>query len=157
MMTRNHAHTPPQTPAPSGGATPAGGPEMAGLRKRPERIPVDIPVLLTSVLTETGAAVLSDLTEQGALIVGASLPPGTQFHIEYAGQTVYGIAVWTEHDRFGARFPFALHDGPLHRRLEQARADHASRRKESRPAPAHGHPAPRPPRAPVGFGRRGTH
>ena len=121
------------------------------LHHRAERIPVDIPVTLTSVLTAADDALLSDLTEHGALIVGASLPPGAQFQIDYAGQTVYGVAVWSEHDRFGARFPFELHDGPLFDRLEQARMEHEVRQRVLAA------PSVPPPRDPAGFGRRGLH
>lgn len=93
---------------------------------RPERIPVDIPVTISSVLTSSEAT-LRNLTEYGALIEGLSLPKGTQFQIEYEEQTVFGFVVWTEPDRFGARFPFPLHEGPLHNRLEHARMRHEMR------------------------------
>lgn len=96
---------------------------------RAERIPVDIPVTITSVLT-SGTATLGNLTEYGALIEGMSLPKGTQFQIEYRGQTIYGFVVWSEPDRFGARFPFTLHDGPLHNELEQARMRHEMRQHD---------------------------
>lgn len=122
---------------------------------RAERIPVEIPVIVTSVLTAADEATLSNLTEQGAMITGASLPAGTHIHIEYEGQTLFGIVVWCEHDRFGARFPFHLCEGPLHDRLEQARMEHEMRCKGFDASPvAHsgGTPAPRPF---AGFGRRG--
>ncbi|MEZ5711915.1 MAG: PilZ domain-containing protein [Sphingobium sp.] len=91
--------------------------------QRPTRIPVDISVHITSVL-DSGEAVLRDMTEYGALIEGLSLPKGMQFQIEYNGQTVFGFVVWSEYDRFGARFPFTLCEGPLHDRLQQARVEH---------------------------------
>jgi len=94
--------------------------EFTSSHARPDRIPVDIPVAITSVLS-SGEATLGNLTEYGALIEGMSLPKGTQFQIEYRGQTVYGFVVWAEADRFGARFPFTLHEGPLHSELEHAR------------------------------------
>jgi len=96
------------------------------LHSRAERIPVDISVSIVSVL-ESGEATLRDLTEYGALIEGFDLPKGTQFQIEYQGQTVYGFVIWTERDRFGARFPFTLCEGPLHSRLQQARLEHETR------------------------------
>ncbi len=98
------------------------------IASRPERIPVDIPVSISSVLTSSDAT-LRNLTEYGALIEGTSLPKGTQFQIEYEGQTVYGFVVWTEPDRFGARFPFPLFEGPLHSRLEHARMRHEMQRQ----------------------------
>ena len=117
---------------------------------RPIRIPVDIPVVLSSVL-ESGEAVLSDLTEYGALVEGASLPKGTQVQIEYQGQTVYAFVVWTETDRFGVRFPFSLCEGSLHDRLEQARMEHEIRQSGvSGPSMLAGGR-----RAFSGFGRRG--
>ncbi len=90
---------------------------------RPTRIPVEIPVAITSVLA-SGEATLRDLTEYGAMIEGMTLPKGMQFQIEYRGQTVFGFVIWAESDRFGARFPFTLHEGPLHDALEQARIAH---------------------------------
>lgn len=93
---------------------------------RPTRIPVDINVDITSVL-ESCEATLRDLTEYGALIEGTSLPKGSQFQIEYEGQTIFGFVIWSEPDRFGARFPFTLCEGPLHERLEQARMEYETR------------------------------
>lgn len=98
------------------------------IASRPERIPVDIPVTISSVLT-SGEATLRNLTEYGAMIEGLALPKGTQFQIEYEEQTVYGFVVWTEPDRFGARFPFPLFEGPLHNRLEHARMRHEMHRQ----------------------------
>lgn len=120
---------------------------------RPERIPVDIEVVMTSVLAPAGEVRLRDLTEEGALIEGASLPQGTQFQIEYRGQTIYGNVIWAEHDRFGARFIFALSEGPLHERLEMARVHHHLR-CTGKHAPMAG--AKSALRAPAPFGRRGT-
>lgn len=119
---------------------------------RLERIPVDIDVMVTSVLTPAAEARLRDLTEQGALIEGTPPPKGTQFQIEYRGQTLYGVVIWAEHDRFGARFPFPLHEGPLYRELERARIQHEIQmRGEHATAPVTALPA----RQAHGFGRRG--
>jgi len=96
------------------------------IAQRPTRIPVDIHVGITSVL-DSGEATLRDLTEYGALIEGLSLPKGSQFQIEYRGQTIFGFVIWSEPDRFGARFPFTLCEGPLHKRLEQARMEYETR------------------------------
>ena len=108
---------------------------------------------MTSVLSPSSEVKLRDLTEYGALIEGPSLPEGTQFQIEYRGQTIYGFVVWTEHDRFGARFPFALCEGPLHERLEQARIEHEIHRRGGHAASANTIGAPSRP-LPT-FGRRG--
>jgi len=122
--------------------------------ERPERIPVDIEVTVTSVLTSPAEARLRDLTEHGALIEGAPLARGAQFQIEYRGQTLYGVVIWAEHDRFGARFPFPLSEGPLHRELEHARLRHEMQARGGHPhAPVTALPAQQA----HGFGRRGLH
>lgn len=105
--------TPPSASASAAIATPA----------RADRITVDIPVTITSVLSSPIEAAIANLTEAGALIVGATLPRGSPVQIEYHGQITYGTVMWAEQDRFGARFPLGLGDGPLHERLEQARAE----------------------------------
>lgn len=81
-------------------------------RKR-ARLIVDIAVTLTTVLDSVEARIM-DLSENGAQIFGASLPTGEKFQIEYEGQTTYAQCMWSEIDRMGVRFPFALTDGPLH-------------------------------------------
>ncbi|MGE4430239.1 MAG: PilZ domain-containing protein [Sphingobium sp.] len=111
---------------------------------RPDRVIVDIPVMITSVLSSPAEATIANLTEDGSLITGASLPKGTPFQIEYAGQVVYGIVMWAEQDRFGARFSLGLNDGPLHDRLQQARIQQGM-----------GHPHGHAVRPVAGFGRRG--
>jgi len=88
--------------------------------RRPERISVDIPVVITTILSSSDA-ILANLTEGGALVSGASLPKGMQVQIEYEEQTVYGIVAWSEQDRCGVRFAYSLQDGPLHTMLTQAR------------------------------------
>ncbi len=130
--------------------------------KREMRIPVDIPVRIDSVLV-AGDAIISNLTEHGALIEGMSLPKGMQFQIEYEGQILFGIVAWAEDDRFGARFPFVLHDGPLYTRLQQAVLDHEMRERREKRAMAGDMPMEpgfRPAlvtlrRPAAGFGRRG--
>lgn len=87
-------------------------------RKR-ARIVVDISVVLTTVLDSMEARII-DLSEHGAQIVGAAMPKGGKFQIEYRGQTVYAQCMWSEIDRMGVRFPFAMTDGPLHDALLMA-------------------------------------
>lgn len=125
--------------------------------RRTGRIAVDIPVTITSVLSSPTEASLANLTEQGALIVGTTLPKGSPFQIEYAGQVVYATVMWAEEDRFGARFPLELRDGPLHDRLTQARMELEARSARPLPLRDSGASAPlsRAVRPAGGFGRRG--
>lgn len=130
--------------------------------KREMRIPVEIPVHVDSVLV-AGDAIITNLTEHGALIEGMSLPKGMQFQIEYAGQVLFGVVAWAENDRFGARFPFVLNDGPLYTRLQQAVLDHEMHERRERKgivAEMPTEPVFRPAlvtmrRPAAGFGRRG--
>lgn len=75
---------------------------------------------LTTVL-DSLEAVIVDLSTQGAQIAGCALSPGTRFHIEYMGQTIYALCRWAEVDRVGAQFSYPLVDGPLHDCLVAAR------------------------------------
>lgn len=93
---------------------------MQSPRKR-ERITVDIGVTVTTVLDSIEATVV-DLTEFGAQVVGATLPKGAQFQLDKNGHSVFAVVMWSEIDRMGVRFPFELHDGPLHEALVMARA-----------------------------------
>jgi len=89
--------------------------------QRQTRISVDIPVTITTVLYSTEASIV-DLTSDGALISGCSLPAGTRFQLDYMGQTLFVQCRWSEVDRMGIRFTFALVDGPLYERLLVARS-----------------------------------
>jgi hypothetical protein len=86
-----------------------------------ERIAVEIAVRVTTVLDSQTGTVM-DLTENGALITGASMPQGTQIVIDIDGYSVFGRVMWAEVDRMGVRFPFPLSEGPLHAALDMARA-----------------------------------
>ncbi|HEX7783224.1 MAG TPA: PilZ domain-containing protein [Sphingobium sp.] len=86
-----------------------------------ERIAVEIAVTVTTVLDSQPGTVM-DLTENGALIAGASMAAGTQIVIDIEGYSVFGRVMWAEVDRMGVRFPFPLSEGPLHEALEMARA-----------------------------------
>jgi hypothetical protein len=94
---------------------------MERKRKR-ERVTVDIPITLTTVLDSLEARMI-DLTEAGAQISGATFPVGTKFQIEYLGQTLYAQCMWSEIDRMGVRFPFTLADGPLHDIMQMSALD----------------------------------
>jgi len=126
---------------------------FAYLRKK-ERLDIDIPVVITTILTSEEATIIN-LSEDGALVIGPTVVQGNRVQIDYEGQTVYGIVAWAEPDRFGVRFPFSLSEGPLYERLMQAKT-----MKNIASAP-HWRPAPvrtssRPSFRPVaaGFGRR---
>lgn len=93
---------------------------MQIIRSR-ERIIVDIPIVITTVL-DCMEGTIVDLSEGGAQVVGCSLPPKTQCQLDMDGHIVFGTVRWSEIDRMGIRFPYELHDGPLMERLEMARA-----------------------------------
>ncbi|WP_242125392.1 PilZ domain-containing protein [Sphingobium sp. Sx8-8] len=86
-----------------------------------QRIAVDIPVIVTTVLDHREGTIV-DLSEGGAQIVGCGLPVRSQCQIDYDGHIVFGTVQWSEEDRMGIRFPYELTDGPLFDRLEIARA-----------------------------------
>lgn len=86
-----------------------------------ERIAVEIPIIVTTVL-DSQDGVIVDLSEGGALVMGCSLPPRTQCQLDLDGFIAFGTVQWSEVDRMGVRFPYDLHDGPLFDRLEMARA-----------------------------------
>lgn len=86
-----------------------------------QRIAVDIPVLVTTVLDSLEGTIV-DLSEGGAQISGCGLPARSQCQIDYEGHVVFAMVQWSEEDRMGLRFPYELNDGPLFDRLEIARA-----------------------------------
>ena len=127
-------------------------PARPDLSSRLQRISVDIPVTIMSALSSPVEASLANLTRQGALIVGPTLPKGTPFQIEYMGQVIYGTVMWAEEDRFGARFPIELSEGPLHDRLEHIQTAQNARRPSATGLTAF----PASSRKTGGFGRRGV-
>jgi len=108
-----------------------------------KRIAVDLDVIVNGVLNHVDGRI-TDLSEGGARIDGASLPARSRCEIHYGGQTIYAVVMWSEFDRMGVRFPYELSHGPLHAALERARGAVPT-------APAQIFRAMRP----VGFGRRG--
>lgn len=90
-------------------------------QRRRIRIPVSIPITLTTVLDSFDGTII-DLTEDGARIACPSLPRGERVQIDYRGQTVFARCMWSEVDRIGVTFPFPLEDGPLMDQLHMARA-----------------------------------
>lgn len=91
------------------------------IQRSRERISVDIPIIVTTVL-DSMDGVIVDLSEGGAQVVGCSLPARSQCQIDLDGYIVFGTVRWSEEDRMGIRFPYELSDGPLLERLEMARA-----------------------------------
>jgi hypothetical protein len=88
--------------------------------RRFQRNSVAINVLVSGVL-ETRQGQICDLSENGAQIMGVSLPERSRCEVMYREQVVYGIVMWSEIDRIGVRFPYELVAGPLHDELESAR------------------------------------
>lgn len=86
-----------------------------------ERTKVDIAVTITTVLDSIEATV-ADLSPRGAMVVGATLPQGTQLQLDVDGYSVFATVMWSEADRMGLRFPFELNHGPLFDALEAALA-----------------------------------
>ncbi|MBH1992748.1 MAG: PilZ domain-containing protein [Sphingomonadaceae bacterium] len=90
------------------------------LRTR-ERVVVDIPIVITTVLHSLEGTIV-DLSEGGAQVVGCTLPAGSSCQIDLDGHITYGTVRWSEEDRMGIRFPYELSEGPLHEKLDMARA-----------------------------------
>lgn len=93
------------------------------IQRSRERIAVDIPIVVTTVL-DSLEGVIVDLSEGGAQVVGCTLPARSQCQIDLDGYVVFGTVRWSEEDRMGIRFPYELNEGPLYDRLEMARAAH---------------------------------
>jgi Asp-tRNA(Asn)/Glu-tRNA(Gln) amidotransferase A subunit family amidase len=91
------------------------------IQRSRERIAVDIPIVITTVLDSLEGAIV-DLSEGGAQVVGCTLPARSQCQIDLDGYIVFGTVRWSEEDRMGIRFPYELSDGPLYDQLEMARA-----------------------------------
>lgn len=88
--------------------------------RRFQRNAVAIDVRVSGVL-ETADGQICDLSENGAQIVGVSLPERSRCEVHFRDQVVYAIVMWSEIDRMGIRFPYELVAGPLHDALERAR------------------------------------
>ncbi len=86
-----------------------------------QRLNVDIPVTVTTVLESADAAIV-DLSHWGAKVVGAGLKPGAAIIIDVDGYSVFATVRWSEVDRMGVRFLSPLAEGPLFTALEMAEA-----------------------------------
>ena len=108
-----------------------------------KRTAVAIDVTVNGVLNFVDGQI-SDLSEGGARIDGASMPARSRCEIHYGGQVTYAVVMWSEHDRMGVRFPYELTHGALYNALKVARG-------ASMIGPAQVFHTARP----VTFGRRG--
>ncbi len=93
---------------------------ISHIPRRFQRNAVAIDVRVSGVL-ESADGQICDLSENGAQIVGVSLPERSRCEIHYREQVVYGVVMWSEIDRMGVRFPYEIVAGPLHDALERAR------------------------------------
>lgn len=107
------------------------------------RTPVAIDVAVNGVLNFIDGQI-TDLSESGARIDGASMPARSRCEIHYAGEVVYAVVMWSEFDRMGVRFPYELTHGPLFNALKRARDTAAVAL-----------PPMFPGQRTIGFGRRG--
>lgn len=85
-----------------------------------QRTPVAIDITVNGVLNLVEGRI-TDLSEGGARIDGASMPVRSRCEIHYGGQVVYAVVMWSEIDRMGVRFPYELTHGPLYTALDRAR------------------------------------
>ena len=108
-----------------------------------KRTAVAIDVTVNGVLNFVDGRI-TDLSEGGARIDGATMPARSRCEIHYGGQVTYAVVMWGEHDRMGVRFPYELAHGPLHGALCRART-------ASMVDPSHIFQSGRP----ATFGRRG--
>lgn len=90
------------------------------LPRRQTRTPVALDVTVNGVLNIVEGQ-LTDLSEGGARIEGASMPARSRCEIHYAGDVTYAVVMWSEVDRMGVRFPYELTHGPLYNALKRAR------------------------------------
>ncbi|HWW59046.1 MAG TPA: PilZ domain-containing protein [Sphingopyxis sp.] len=108
-----------------------------------KRTPVSIDVTVNGVLNFVDGRI-TDLSEGGARIDGASMPARSRCEVHFGGQVTYAVVMWSEFDRMGVRFPYELAHGPLYNALKRAR-------NASMIEPAQIFQTARP----VAFGRRG--
>lgn len=108
-----------------------------------KRTAVAIDVIVNGVLNFVDGRI-TDLSEGGARIDGASMPARSRCEIHFGGEVTYAVVMWSEYDRMGVRFPYELTHGPLHAALKRART-------ASTIEPSHIFQTSRP----LTFGRRG--
>lgn len=89
--------------------------------RRQARTPVALDVTVNGVLNFVDGQI-TDLSEGGARIDGASMPARSRCEIHYGGEVTYAVVMWSEFDRMGVRFPYELSHGPLYNALVRARS-----------------------------------
>lgn len=85
-----------------------------------KRVSVALDVTVNGVLNFIDGRI-TDLSEGGARIDGASMPARSRCEVHYGGQVVYAVVMWSEFDRMGVHFPYDLTHGPLFEALIRAR------------------------------------
>lgn len=85
-----------------------------------KRTAVSIDVTVNGVLNFVDGRI-TDLSEGGARIDGASMPARSRCEIHFGGQVTYAVVMWSEFDRMGVRFPYELTHGALYHALKLAR------------------------------------
>lgn len=86
--------------------------------RRQARTAVALEVTVNGVLNFVDGQI-TDLSEGGARIDGASMPARSRCEIHYGGQVTYAVVMWSEVDRMGVRFPYELTHGPLYNALKR--------------------------------------
>ena len=89
--------------------------------RRQARTAVALEVTVNGVLNFVDGQI-TDLSEGGARIDGASMPARSRCEIHYGGEVTYAVVMWSEFDRMGVRFPYELTHGPLYNALVRARS-----------------------------------
>lgn len=89
--------------------------------RRQARTAVSLEVTVNGVLNFVDGQI-TDLSEGGARIDGASMPARSRCEIHYGGDVTYAVVMWSEVDRMGVRFPYELTHGPLYNALKRARS-----------------------------------
>ena len=85
-----------------------------------KRTAVSIDVTVNGVLNFVDGRI-TDLSEGGARIDGASMPARSRCEIHFGGEVTYAVVMWSEFDRMGVRFPYELTHGALYGALKRAR------------------------------------
>jgi len=85
-----------------------------------KRTPVSIDVTVNGILNFVDGRI-TDLSEGGARVDGASMPARSRCEIHYGGEVTYAVVMWSEFDRMGVRFPYELTHGALYKALQSAR------------------------------------
>jgi hypothetical protein len=85
-----------------------------------KRTAVSIDVTVNGVLNFVDGRI-TDLSEGGARIDGASMPARSRCEIHFGGEVTYAVVMWSEFDRMGVRFPYELTHGALYSALKRAR------------------------------------